>query len=89
MAGNHAACPGYQNLIKNLQLLKIRLHRSDNLFITTGMSYEEAIERAFYDIPVLYNADLGHMPPTMAMINGAIMNLDFEENEYKISFQMK
>lgn len=55
----------------------------------TGMSYEEAIERAFYDIPVLYNADLGHMPPTMAMINGAIMNLDFEENEYKISFQMK
>ena len=53
------------------------------------MSYEEAIERAFYDIPVLYNADLGHMPPTMAMINGAIMNLDFEENEYEISFQMK
>ena len=55
----------------------------------TGMSYEEAIERAFKDIPVIYNADLGHMPPTMAMINGAIMNLDFEENEYKISFQMK
>ena len=55
----------------------------------TGMSYEEAIERAFWDIPVLYNADFGHVPPSMAMINGAIMNLDFEENEYKISFQMK
>lgn len=55
----------------------------------TGMSYDEAIERAFSDIPVLYNADLGHMPPTMAMINGAIMNLVFEKNEYEISFQMK
>ena len=55
----------------------------------TGMSYEEAIERAFWDIPVLYNADFGHVPPSMAMINGAIMNLDFEENEYEISFQMR
>lgn len=54
----------------------------------TGMSYEEAILTAFKDIPVIYNADIGHVPPTWVMINGAMADLKFENKNAEISFQL-
>ena len=54
----------------------------------TGMSYEEAVSLALHDIPYIQNADIGHVPPTWAMINGAMMNLDFQNKKAEISFQL-
>lgn len=54
----------------------------------TGLSYSEAIDQAIDSIPVVFQADIGHTIPAMTMINGAIMNLDYENNTGSISFEL-
>lgn len=54
----------------------------------TGMNYAEAILTAFKDIPVIFNADIGHVPPTWVMINGAVADVNFKNKNAKISFQL-
>lgn len=36
------------------------------------MTYQEAIERLFSDIPLILEADIGHVKPSMTIMNGAI-----------------
>lgn len=36
-----------------------------------GVTYEEMISRALPDVPVVLQADVGHVPPRMTLINGA------------------
>lgn len=55
----------------------------------TGMTYEEAVNRAFNDIPVLYEADIGHTIPHMTMINGAIMDLNYQDHKASLSFTLE
>lgn len=55
----------------------------------TEMTYEEAITKAFKDIPVLYEADIGHTIPHMTMINGAIMDLNYHNHKASLSFTLK
>lgn len=55
----------------------------------TGMTYEEAIKRAFPDIPVLYQADIGHTIPSMTMINGAVLHLTYRRRKAALSFELK
>ncbi len=55
----------------------------------TGMEYEEAIHRAFQTIPVLYNADIGHTNPSMTMINGAILHLQYTNTSASLKFECK
>ena len=55
----------------------------------TGMTYSEAIDLAVPDIPVLFNVDIGHTIPAMTMINGAVMNLVYENNAGSISFELR
>ena len=53
----------------------------------TGMSYEEAIERALPDIPVIFDADVGHTNPSFTMINGALMDLSYRNGKGRITFR--
>ena len=53
------------------------------------MTYEEAIKRAFPDIPVLYQADIGHTIPSMTMINGAVLHLTYRRRKAALSFEPK
>ncbi len=55
----------------------------------TGMTYAEAIDRAFDDIPVLYNADIGHTVPSMTMINGALLHLQYADHKAALQFELK
>ena len=55
----------------------------------TGMSYEDAIRLAFPDIPVLYQADIGHTIPSMTMINGAILDLEYKNHKSALTFLLK
>lgn len=55
----------------------------------TGMTYSEAIESAFPDIPVFYCADIGHTKPHMTMVCGAIMKLHYENHQASIRFQYR
>jgi muramoyltetrapeptide carboxypeptidase LdcA involved in peptidoglycan recycling len=53
------------------------------------MSYEEAINRALPDIPVIYDADIGHTVPSFTLINGAIATLQYRNGKGTIRFTLK
>ncbi len=55
----------------------------------TGMSYEDAVKLALPDIPVLYQADVGHTIPSMTMINGALLDLSFEGKKAELNYSLK
>lgn len=55
----------------------------------TGMTYDEAILKAFPGIPVLYDADIGHTLPRFTMINGAIAEVNFKNSHASIHFVLK
>lgn len=55
----------------------------------TEMTYKEAVTIAFKDIPVLYEADIGHTLPHMTMINGAVMDLDYHDHKASLSYTLK
>ena len=55
----------------------------------TGMTYGDALSLALPDIPVLYQADIGHTIPSMTMINGAILNIDYENQKSALTFSLK
>lgn len=55
----------------------------------TGMTYEEAIRRALPDIPVLYQADIGHTIPSMTMINGAVLDVEYKNHKSALTFLLK
>ena len=55
----------------------------------TGMSYEEALQRALLDLPVIYNADIGHTVPSFTMINGAMMELKYRKGKGSVQFNLK
>ena len=56
--------------------------------VECGMSYDEAIRTAFPDIPVIWDMDIGHTVPHFSMINGAMMNLDWDGKSASISFEL-
>ncbi|MBE6129937.1 MAG: LD-carboxypeptidase [Erysipelotrichaceae bacterium] len=55
----------------------------------TGMTYGDALSLALPDISVLYQADIGHTIPSMTMINGAILNIDYENHKSALTFSLK
>jgi muramoyltetrapeptide carboxypeptidase LdcA involved in peptidoglycan recycling len=46
---------------------------------TTDLNYVEALRSAFADVlcPVLYDVDIGHVPPQLSLVNGALARVKF------------
>lgn len=55
----------------------------------TGMTYQEALERACGDIPYIYEADIGHTIPAMTMLNGAMLDLHYKDHTGTLTFTLK
>lgn len=55
-----------------------------------GISFKEAILRALgsLEIPIIINADVGHVSPRMTIINGAICNVISKGGKGKIKFEL-
>lgn len=55
----------------------------------TDTNYEEAVMNVLskYHVPVILNADIGHKPPSLTMINGALCNLLFDGKLCSISYK--
>lgn len=53
------------------------------------ISFKEAVIRILGDLelPIIFNADIGHVSPRMTIINGAICNI--ESKKGKIAFELK
>lgn len=51
-----------------------------------GMSFDEAVMSMLGDlgVPILLNADLGHLPPAMPMVSGAVAKVDARDGEMKL-----
>lgn len=47
------------------------------------LSYKEALEEALagIDLPVIYDTDVGHVPPQMTIINGALAEVRYENGQ--------
>ena len=55
----------------------------------TGMSYDEALQSIAEDIPLIYQADIGHTSPSMTMINGAILHLSYQDHKATLKFELR
>ena len=44
----------------------------------TSMTYERALKEVF-KVPVIYNADIGHVPPKMTIINGSYARIKYKD----------
>lgn len=51
-------------------------------------TYFDNLKQLFPNIPVIYDADIGHTSPRLTIINGAIMNIDVENDTQTISFEL-
>lgn len=52
-----------------------------------GITYEEAITRSIGDIPVVYKFDVGHVKPSMTMINGYDVHVVCNKNNNYLEYR--
>lgn len=58
-----------------------------NTELPTQQSYTDALRSALGDllIPVIYDVDIGHIPPQMTLVNGAQATVIFENHRGSIT----
>lgn len=44
-------------------------------------SYEQAFQKMFPNLPIILNADIGHVPPKMTLINGSLAHITCENGK--------
>ena len=47
----------------------------------TTMTYQKALKIIFNEIPLVFNADIGHVAPKMTLINGSIATVNVKNNK--------
>lgn len=55
----------------------------------TSMTYEKALKEVFPNLPIIMNADIGHVPPKMTIINGSIAHIESNNGKGKIELKEK
>ena len=53
--------------------------------------YLEQLERVFgdMDVPLIWNADIGHTKPSFTLVNGAMGHLEYEDGYAELSMELK
>jgi muramoyltetrapeptide carboxypeptidase len=56
-----------------------------------GVTFEHAVLSQLKDlgVPILANADIGHMLPTIPVVNGAVATVNYKNNKAKITYVLK
>jgi len=60
-------------------------HNEDN----PDLTYEKVFKKVFGKIPVILEADVGHVRPSLPIINGAIATLKYKNHKGSIKFELK
>ena len=55
----------------------------------TGMSYIDAAKKILGDAPMIFDADIGHVPPKMTVINGALAHLKSSDGKGSLEMILK
>ncbi len=58
-----------------------------NSFI--GMTYEEAVKKALGDVPLIMEADVGHVWPRMTFVNGAVATVKCKDGKGEMKLELK
>ena len=55
------------------------------------ITYTEVLENMLLDlnVPIIYDADIGHVSPQLALINGGFINLKFDYGKAEVKFELK
>ena len=77
---------GYFNNIKGIIFGRPLFFRTDY-----GTTFEQAVIEAIGDlnVPIIVNADIGHVAPQMAIVNGGIMNIKYENGKAQVEYNTK
>ncbi|WP_264755726.1 S66 peptidase family protein [Klebsiella variicola] len=83
----------YQELVRtfhNLNGVLIGRSAAPDVSDPTKHNYLDALKAAFENIavPVLYDVDIGHMPPQISLVNGADATVFFAENGSWVTQQL-
>ena len=54
----------------------------------TGMSYVEAAKKILGDVPMVFEADIGHVAPKMTIINGAMAELESYDGKGSLTMEL-
>jgi muramoyltetrapeptide carboxypeptidase len=74
---------GYFNNCKGIILGKMM--NGDEQF---GLTMEDVVKLLPQNIPVVYNVQLGHVPPIMPFINGAYVKVEVKNKKYKMTYDL-
>ncbi|SDB89566.1 hypothetical protein [Acinetobacter boissieri] len=57
---------------------------------TDQLTYIDALKLAlgYLNIPVIYDVDIGHVPPQMSLVNGALAQVNFTQTDCSITQQL-
>lgn len=70
---------GYFKNAKGFLIGRSMMQQNDNTYFT----FKEAVKRALskYDVPIVYNVDIGHIPPQMTIINGSYAKFLYKDGK--------
>ena len=74
----------YAGWFKYTKLILIGKVRFPNSFL--DLTYEEAIRKALEEYKVIYKFDVGHVKPSMTMINGLKARVVYNEKEGSLEY---
>ena len=65
--------------------------RVNNTFEPLEFSFIEATLKALseYNVPIIFDADIGHVRPSIPVINGSIAHVKYQDNSFEISYLLK
>ena len=74
---------GYFKNIRGMLVGRSFVQRNDNEFF----SFKDAVERAMnqYNIPIIYNVDIGHVPPQFFIVNGSLATFEYKDGKGKLT----
>ena len=53
------------------------------------LTYRDMIQKALPDLPLVLEADVGHVPPRMTMINGALATLEAKDGKGTLTMRLE
>ena len=53
------------------------------------MTYEEAVRKALGDVPLIMEADVGHVWPRMTFVNGAVATVKCKDGKGEMKLELK
>ena len=78
-----------QGWFKQLSGIMIGRSAASEVNDPNKLNYVDALKKGLSDltIPIIYDADIGHMPPQISLVNGALATVYFHENSDTLSIK--